>query len=178
MHYQQVVLGIVNLLGGTAVLASYLRELWIHPATRGDIWGGVPPTLKPLYTVGMLLAAAGYFAFTYFILFRLDPDRVQIAGRFGFAAFPILYAFILFSSALWMPLTFAMLEHPSGFLWWAIRATLAIVGLASLCLLAALLTVEPAEPRMAYWFAVAGSAAFCVQTAIMDALVWPAFFRL
>jgi hypothetical protein len=77
-----------------------------------------------------------------------------------------------------MPLTFAMLEEPSLPLWYAIRLTLAIVGLASVGILAALLTVRPREPGIAHRAAVIGSVAFCIQTALLDALVWPAFFPL
>jgi len=51
------------------------------------------------------------------------------------------------------------------------------VGLASLSLLAALLTIDPKEPAMAYWAAVAGSAAFSLQTAVLDAIVWNVYFR-
>ena len=40
-----------------------------------------------------------------------------------------------------MPLTFAWLAEPSPALWWAIRLDLAIVGLASLALLAAIAPV-------------------------------------
>jgi hypothetical protein len=165
----------LNIVGGTAVLCSYVHGLTTHPLTRGDVWGGVPESLKPLYTVSMLCAAAGYFPFTYYILTRLDAQRVRIAG-FGYGIFHVLYAGVLVFSALWMPLTFAMLEAPSLPLWYTIRLTLAIVGLASLAILAALLTQRPRETGIAYWTAVIGSVAFCVQTTLLDALVWPAFF--
>ena len=116
---KQLWLGI-NIVGGSAVLASYAHGVATHPLTRGDVWGGVPDSLRPLYTVNMLLAAAGYFAFSYFVFFRIDPARTRVADRYGFGVLNALYALILFPSALWMPLTFAMLESPSTGLWWAI----------------------------------------------------------
>jgi hypothetical protein len=61
----------------------------------------------------MLLAAAGYFAFTYFVLFRLDPTITRVLGRFPFDLFNVLYAVILIPSALWMPLTLFALEGSS-----------------------------------------------------------------
>lgn len=176
MHPQQWALVGINLVGGSLVLASYVHGILTHPANRRAIWGGVPETIKPLYTVSMLLAAAGYLAFTYLVLFQLDPEKVQILNHFDFRVFLFLYPLILIPSALWMPFTFAMLEHPSKNLWWAIRIVLAIVGLASLALLTALLGLDPREPQAAYWVAVAGSIAFCLQTALLDALVWPVFF--
>jgi len=165
----------INLFGGLAVLGSYAYCLIAYSAQAGDFWGGVPDGLRPLYTVNMGLAAAGYFAFTYFLLYRLKP-AADHGGRFGFGTFNALYAMILIPSALWMPLTFAMLESPSDGLWWAIRLTLAAVGIGSLGLLAGLVAVRPRPPSLAHKLAVAGSVAFCSQTAILDALVWPAYF--
>jgi hypothetical protein len=166
----------LNLLGGTAVLGSYAHGLASHPLARAELWGGVPEALRPLYTASMLLAAAGYFAFSFFVLFRLDPERTRVFGRFGFGAFHLLYALILLPSALWMPLTFALLEAPSAALWAAIRVTLALVGLGSLGLVAALASAGPARAPGARALAVAGALAFSLQTAVLDALVWPAFF--
>jgi hypothetical protein len=42
--------------------------------------------------------------------------------------------------------------------------------------LVALLTLRPRQPVWAYGLAVIGCMAFCVQTALLDAWVWPAFF--
>jgi hypothetical protein len=42
--------------------------------------------------------------------------------------------------------------------------------------LGALLALEPKGRRLAYGFALAGCVFFCIQTAFLDALVWPAFF--
>lgn len=165
----------INLLGGLAVLGSYAYCLTAYSAPAGDFWGGVPDGLRPLYTVNMGLAAAGYFAFTYFLMYRSKPE-VHEGGRFGVGTFNALYAMILVPSALWMPLTFSMLESPSDGLWWTIRLTLAAVGVGSLGLLAGLIAVRPRAPSVAHKLAIAGSLAFCSQTAILDALVWPAYF--
>ena len=175
-HPQRRIMLWINLLGGTAVLASYAHGLSTHLATRAQLWGHVPPSLLPLYGACMLAAAACYLAFTYWIFFCLNPDEARIAGRFGFGLFNLLYTVILVPSALWMPLTFAMMEQPSSGLWLAIRLTLASVGMGSLGLLVALLTLRPRQPAWAYGLAVIGCIAFCVQTALLDAWVWPAFF--
>jgi hypothetical protein len=166
----------INLVGGIAVLGSYAYGIASNPLTRGEVWGGVPDALRPLYTVTMLLAAAGYFAFSYFVFFRLDPDATRVGGRLGFRVFHALYALILFPSAAWMPLTFAMLESPGDGLWWAIRIVLAAVGLGSVGLLAAIVAVRTPSAVAARRLAMIGCAAFCLQTAVLDAIVWPAFF--
>jgi len=179
MHAHQIALGLINVAGGIMVLGSYAHGLITHPANRDAIWGGVPETIKPLYTLNMLFAAAGYLAFTYFILFRLNPDNAQLANLSGYKVFYIIYAFILFPSALRMPLTYAALDHPgSSLYYWAVRITLAIVGLASLALLGLLLSLHSSESSPIYWLAVAGSVFFCIQTAVLDAIVWSAYFRV
>ena len=165
----------INLFGGLAVLGSYAYCLSAYSAQAGDFWGGVPEGLRSLYTVNMGLAAAGYLAFTYFLLYRSKPAEAR-GGRFGLGTFNALYAMILLPSALWMPLTFAMLEAPSDGLWWTIRLTLAAVGIGSIGLLVGLVAVRPPSPSWAHRLAIAGSLAFCFQTAILDALVWPAYF--
>jgi len=88
----------------------------------------------------------------------------------------VLYAGILIPSALWLPLTFAMIESPGGLLWLTIRLVLALVGLSSVGLLFSLLRLRPRPRGWAFALGVAGCTAFCVQTAVLDALVWPAFF--
>lgn len=174
MHRQRRRLILINVLGGVAVLGSYAWGLATQP-DPGRVWGGVPPTLQPLYTVSMLLAAAGYFPFSYLVIFRIDPERVRIGG-FGYDIFALLYALILAPSALWMPLTFGMLAAPSAALWLAIRLVLFAVGAGSLGMLAALILRRPRSIDALDIAAIAGCIAFCVQTALLDALVWPAYF--
>jgi hypothetical protein len=162
----------INGVGGPAVLGSYAYCLLSYPERAGDFWGGVPEGLRSLYTLNMFLAAAGYLAFTFFLLYRWKPAPV----RRGLGRFNLLYALVLIPSAAWMPLTFAMLEAPSDGLWWAIRLVLATVGIASIGLLVSLAAVRPEARSLAHKLAVAGSLAFCLQTAVLDAVVWPAFF--
>jgi hypothetical protein len=161
----------LNLVGGAAVLASYALGLRALP---GDLlWGGVPAGMRPLYSANMLLAAAGYFLFTPYVLFRLDPETTRVAGRFGYRAFHLLYALVLLPSALWLPLTAHALAQPGPAAWAAVRIALALVALGSLGLLAALLALPAGAPRGRH-LAVAGLVPFCLQTAVLDALVWPA----
>lgn len=167
----------LNAVGGAAVLASYGVGIGSGAISGDALWGGVPESLRPLYTINMFLAAAGYFLFTPYILFRLAPDTTRIAGRFGFSLFHGLYALVLLPSALWLPLTAHVLAQPSAFAWALVRVDLALVAFGSLGLLAALLALTSEVPR-GRTLAVIGLLPFCLQTAVLDALVWPAFFSL
>lgn len=176
MHPQRRLLAWLNVLGGIAVLGSYAHGLATHPATRMQLWGDVPDGIRPLYTASMFGAMFGYFAFTYFVFLRADPERTRTALGLGYALFPILYGAMLLSAALWMPLTFAWLAAPSAGLWLAVRGVLAVTGLASVGIVVALLRMEPRTPAWAHRLAVLGSVLFAWQTAVLDALVWTAYF--
>jgi len=165
----------LNVIGGIAVLTSYALGLFSDSSVGADLWGGVPERLRPVYTVNMFLAAAGYFLFTPYILFKLRPQTTRIAGRFGYGLFHILYALVLFPSAIWLQLTEAMVAQPSAWMWAAVRVDLAFVGIGALGLLVSLLTLDSPVPR-GRTLAVIGLLPFCLQTAVLDATVWPAFF--
>jgi hypothetical protein len=173
LHPRKIQLIALNLLGGLAVLGSYVHGFG-HPEVDA-FWGEVPLDLRPVYTVSMFGAALGYFPFTAWILLRLEPDRTRV-GPFGYGIFLVLYALVLIPSALWMPMTFQMIEVPSQALWIAIRLDLALVALGTIGLLASLLLVEPRE-RGPFWAAaVAGAILFFNQTVVLDAIVWPFFY--
>ncbi len=165
----------INVLGGVAVLGSYAHGIATQ-VDPGRVWGGVPIELQPVYTVSMFAAAFGYLLFTYFVFFRVDPATARIGSTPAYPLLNLLYVAALVPSALWMPLTFAMLDAPSGGLWFAIRLVLAIVGLAALGIIYVLARLEPDPGRGWRIAAVLGAVAFANQTALLDAIVWPAYF--
>jgi hypothetical protein len=166
---------VLNLFGGAAVLASYV--LGLGGASGEALWGGVPESLRPLYTVNMFLAAGGYFLFTPYILLRLDPESTRVFGRFGYGFFHVAYALVLIPSALWLPLTASMVEQPTLAMWVCVRLDLMLVALGVVGLLAGLVRLGPKAPRGRGW-ALLGLLPFALQTVVLDALVWPAFFPL
>lgn len=177
METQQVILLVINIIGGAAVVGSYILGLSAQPNGANALWGGVAPNTRPVYGISMVLAALGYFAFIYFILFRLVPADVNIAGRFGFSLFYAIFLVILVPSTFWMPLTNAYVGNSTTATWVEIRTVLALVGLGSIGLVWALLSLQTKAPGIAYWLAVMGSSYFAFHTAILDAILWPALFR-
>ncbi|MBN1153073.1 MAG: hypothetical protein JXA58_07675 [Dehalococcoidia bacterium] len=160
------------------MLVSYVHSFVSNPGIRWDIWGGVPPDLRPLYTASMLGAAVGFFPFTSFILLKAEPSWFRRRPDGGYCVFVALYALVLVASAAWMPLTYRMIEAPSGELWLAIRIVLGGVAVSALGLLLALLKSEQRQPRRWYRAALVGCVLFCWQTVVLDAIVWPYYFPL
>ncbi len=178
MATQQITLFIINAVGGAAVLGSYIWGFRNTPNAGDAFWGGVPAWLRPIFTVSMVLSALGYFAFLYFVLFRIAPVETQIANKFGFSLFHVIFLGILVPSALWMPLTSAMIANPGTGLWIAVRTVLILTGLFSCLLVWALLSLQPRDSSFVFWLAVAGSAYFAFHTAVLDMLLWPYLFHL
>lgn len=178
MATQQIILAIIVIIGGAAVIGSYVYGFIAQPGSGNALWGGVPSWLRPFYTISMGISVLGFFAFITFILFQINPAQVQIADRFGFSLFYIIFLGILIPSALWMPLTQMMTYHPNKILWLGIRLVLVVVGISSCALVWALLTLQTREPNLHYWLAVAGSAYFAFHTAFLDMILWPALFKV
>lgn len=177
MAIQQIILLIINVVGGAAVIGSYILGLNSQSGGANVLWGGVPENIRPVYGISMVLSALGYFAFIYFILVRLEPAEVSVAGTFGFSLFYVIFLAILIPSAFWMPLTNIYVGDPSTGMWVGIRTVLAIVGLASIALVWALLSLLGKPSGISYWLAVAGSGYFAFHTAILDSIVWAALFK-
>jgi hypothetical protein len=178
MQTQKIIFLMINVLGGSAVIGSYIHGLLTHPENRQALWGNVPQGLIPVYSISMLLAASGYLALFFYLLLGVDAAQVRIAGRFTFPLFYLIYLLILVPSVFWMPLTYAMIAAPSSLLWFAIRFVLWTVGVGALALLAAMLCLEPQTPGWAYFIAVIGSMVVAFQTFVLDAILWVKFFKV
>ena len=175
MHPKKKAWLAINVVGGVAVLGSYVHGLLTHPETRGQLWGSMPPELQAVYNITMWLAALGYFLFSYTFLVQTDADEVRF-GRFGFGLVNALYALILVTSALWLPLTFAYLEAPTNARWLAVRVDLFGVAIGSIGLMVALFVMRPRAEGPTGVLAMLGLLLFLLQTAFLDPLVWPQFF--
>lgn len=176
MHAQKKAWLAINVAGGAAVLGSYVHGLATHPQMRDALWGTIPDPLKAVYGVTMWLAAGGYFFFSYYFFFRTDADTVRFGKRLGFGLVNALYALVMVTSALWMPLTFAYLQSPTRTLWLLLRGDLFGVAVGSIGLIVALFTMRPRARGPDGVLALLGLLLFALQTAFLDPIVWPQFF--
>lgn len=176
MAVEQIILLVINIVGGIAVVGGYWLGLRGGSGASDALWGGVPKRIRPVYFVSMLLSAAGYLAVIYYVLFDLVPDEVTM-GSAGFELFYPLFILILIPSAFWMPWTKRYVQRPSTGWWAAVRAVLFVVGLASIALAWAFFALEPNDGSAAYWAATVGATYFAFHTFVLDALLWAALFQ-
>lgn len=176
MGRQKLTLLLINVIGGIAVIGSYILGLR-GEASADVLWGGVPESIRPLYMVSMVLSAIGYFAFLNLLLRRVNPAEVTVGRRFGYNVFSPIFLLILIPSACWMPLTNLYVNGPGSGLWAGIRIVLFVVGLASIALAWALFTLRPQSRGTAYWAAVVGACYLAFHTFVLDAILWAALFR-
>lgn len=174
MGTQQIILLIINILGGAAVMLSYVYGLKGQTGGANVLWGGVPQGIRPVYTVSMILSALGYFAFIFYLLFQATDPADSL---YSYSFYYVIFIVILGASAFWMPLTNMYVNNGGTGLWIAIRAVLALVGLGSIALVWALLGVHISAHGTAWWLAVVGASYFALHTAILDAVVWAALFK-
>jgi hypothetical protein len=155
---RSVFLGLQIVLG-PLVLGSYAYGAANWPDAVAAMWGGVPDAMRGGYTGWMFVAAAGYLVFT--------PALFLHAARAP--RLPALYAAVLAGSLLWMPLTKLHLDGVVPFA--LVVLDLWLVAAGSLALLAT--TLRARLPGAWRFAAPLGAAAFCLQTVLLDAIVWP-----
>ena len=165
---------LINLIGGIAVLGSYIYGLSTQLELRGLLWGHVPETIRPYYTICMVLAAIGYFFFTPYIIKHIFNTK---SVSYNPNIISLLYLGITIPSALWMPMTFEMLINPSISLWIGIRIILFTVGISSTVLMLIFLFSNIKKVSPMYFMAISGLIPFWIQTMILDAIIWPFYFK-
>ncbi len=175
MQKNKLFLLVINLLGGAAVIGSYIWGFLVNPGGVESFWGGVPAGIRTAISLNMLLAAAGYLAIFFVLL--LSVTSTATVGKIPFWIFHIIYLVILVPSALWMPLTQAVIEHYTPLGWFSVVLVLVLTAMAGIALLISLLTLRPALPNRQKSLVLIGSAFFILQTALLDAILWTSFFR-
>lgn len=168
---------LVNLIGGIAVLGSYVAGISGHPGQADLLWGSLPEGVRGVYTANMFPAAIGYLV-SFAWLMSASSAQPRLSGRPALPILTALYAVFLASSTAWMPLCWLALDSHDASLLPMIQAVLAIAGLASVGLLAALAKLtDPPRPRW-HRAGLVGMGFLVLQCAVLDALIWPRFFGI
>ena len=177
MNKQAIIFYLINIVGGIGVLVSYAHGLLTQVELRGGLWGAVPESIQSYYTMCMVLSALGYFFFTAYIIIYVPFSSEHIFGTFNFALINLFYAGFIIPSAFWISMTFTMMTDPTPVLWVGIRSVLFIVGFSAVGLLGAFFFSKFDKSSWLYYAGIIGLIPFCVQTMILDALIWPIYFQ-
>ena len=166
---------LVNLVGGFAVLGSYVVGLYLYPDFRNALWGGVTGSWKTIFTVSMFFAAAGYLVFCYSMTIS---DAANKSSFLGGHTFPILAAFFLISASVWMPATLKYLAS-DDILWWILSVISLWITAASLILLTVSFGLSKYEGIGALQFSLtlAGIIWITIHCLVFDAIIWVAKFH-
>jgi hypothetical protein len=165
---------IINVAFGPLVPLSYVWSAKRWPDHVGGLWGGIPEPWQWPYTANMFFAATGYLLFTWYV-FRHGQRSSTALGRFSMLGMCLAYLAILVPSITWMPLTLHALATGSD-LTGLIQVVLAIVALGSLAVSWALFSADAKTPWLRW--ARMGAVFFCLQTVLLDAIIWPRFFSV
>ena len=167
---------LINVIGGVCILGGYVQGLMSHPHNRHLLWGGVPEAYRGVYTFMMFPAAIGYLCALWVLWRHLMPGEVQILGTDSINYFNVCFVFFLVSAAAWMPLTLAYLDHGSASLLPWVFGVLAVTAVFSLGLLWGVSQLGTHLTLIQYRMAWVGLCALCIQTVMLDALVWIRLF--
>jgi hypothetical protein len=172
----KIIIGVIVILGGIAVVGSYIIGAVKNPDSASALWGGVSKKIIPYYVLGMFLSAIGFLSTAYYLFFKIDAASVKVLGGLDFRFFLFVYLLILIPSALWMPLTIRMVNNPSAATALGIRIVLILVAIGSFLMFISLITLVPKVLGWAFYLSVIGSAFFFLHTAVLDASLWTILF--
>lgn len=170
---------IINMIGGTAVLGGYLVCLYVFPSQREALWGGVQNGWQSVFTVSMIIAAAGYLAFSYGILFKSSPEEFSSRLLDTKHAISILCMIFLISAAIWMPATIAYLKT-SNSIWWILSVISLWITAISLFTTTFIVITHPlAIPSIFYrGLTIAGISYITFHCLVLDAIIWVSRFDI
>lgn len=166
MNNNQVFFLIILALFGIPVILSYI--FGIKRIKNIDLlWGGMPKKIQKILTISMLISALSFFVFSSYI-FVLSYKHYNLINIY------FLYAVLLGSAALWLPLMIEVIELRKKIYWILTRISLALVGLCSIVLLS--MMIFSTYYGLFFTFAITGLSLFSIHTVVLDAIVWPYFF--
>jgi len=160
----------LNIVGGIAVLGSYLLGFVNHRSEMAGMWGGVESSWRPIYGISMLAAAFGYLAMVSYV----QRNGSQFSKGTWIAIYVSLLM-ILLPSALWMSTTLLYIANPSATGWLMVKLVLLMVAAGGLALLATIWRSSTAVSGGSLW-AVVGLLLFAFHTTVLDGIIWTAKF--
>lgn len=173
----KTVLWLLNIVGGIAVLGSYVVGLSNHPGQGMMLWGEIPEGVRGPYTAMMFPAAFGYItAFAYVVTQPQEALDARLAG--GLQRYVLIQTLFLVSAALWMPLCWVGIDNGLPWMVWPIQAVLAVTGAGAAYFVWQFAVITDPDRPLFRKAALIGSCFLALQCTVIDGLIWPRFFSI
>ena len=168
---------LINVVGGIAVLGSYVLCLMMFPEQREALWGGVVGTTRNIVVISMLFSAAGYLAFLYISVFNVSTDLFSEKSLMNGNLILILALTFLLSSTAWMPTSVAFLETSNNLYWNLSVASLWVAAISLIGLfIAVFITDFSGASNLPKIISVAGLGMITFHCLVFDAIMWVSNF--
>jgi len=167
MNANQILFFVTIAIFGIPVIISYI---WGIKKVKDInlLWGTMPDKYQKILGISMLLCVISFFVFSSYILI-LNGRNLELLF------IDVIYAILLGSASLWMPLTVKFVETKKNIYWILTRISLIIVGFCSFLLLVIVILTD--HTGMHYIASIVGLTIFTFHTSILDGIMWPYFFK-
>lgn len=172
MTSEQIAIALLTFIGGACVLGSYVPI--VLNAKNFDYWFGTPKNLQNVFYFFWAIAAVGFLIYTMSSVFDPAFSTVDKVGLLSYwkPLKPVLIALVLLGSVGWSVGVYAFSKNTTLGSKIATSASLVIVALSTILLLAG--EVERSTP----WYATAGLLSFAITPVLIDAIGWNSKFIL
>lgn len=177
MRITQKQLRAVVFVLGPLVLVSYVAGI-ARAEAPDDLWGGVTGTLQLATIPFMFVAAAGFLAYAWIALFKLDDTTLaalrwpgRVSDGKGHSRLLAAYLLYLIPSALWLEATLLHLNEPRS---WTPTLVIGILALASIgIVMLGLLGWSAYKDQVpgARWL-ILGAIGMGYQSIVNDLVIW------
>ncbi len=167
---------LVNLIGGTTVIGSYVFSIAFFPEHRESFWGGIDGNLRRVFTISMVPAAVGYLIFACFMVSKSEVLEFNQDDLINGYAPIILSVIFLIASTVWMP-TLALYLDSNQPIWWHISLTSLWITALTLMILTVFAGAKFATvPTTEGLLAIIGLIYITFHCTILDAIIWRSKF--
>jgi len=168
LESKKFLVGVV-VFGLIGVILSYYLGMKGVEGGLSALWGNMPERYRPLYFITGGLAFVGYGIAFSFLMFKTD--------LFNYYPFSRSMIVVLVASMLWLPYTAEMINEPSDFTWVKVRIALLLVGLGAWFFMRRVWLCSGEGHGTWHKVAIAGAMIFFFHTMVMDAILWPMWFK-
>ena len=168
---RKIYIGCITVIGGIAILYSYVDIIKSQINGTYDYWFGVPKEIRNMIYVFQVFAAIGFVTYIIDLLIRDLPNKGIFKNKY---VLPILITLILLFSLLWSLYVQQYAKNKSTLMSYLTPISLVVTAISAILLFAG----EFENPEHSKWYNVLGLLFLCIVVVLLDAVGWNANFIL